>query len=134
MVKNFLCIFFALIMIIGMTAPVCAALPNNDGIQYVNVTEKKVEISAYNYLIIDIELKALSGTAYYNGNVKITKITGSNTGVVANWTGLNSSSSTLTFYDDSITADYGTYVLEFSILAIRNGKMDVINETRYATK
>lgn len=78
-------------------------------------------------VVITITVNGLSGTKFSSGEVALLKTSGTNTGLVKSWDRLYSNSATYVFTDSSTTATSGTYKVNFSIKALRNGVGETIS-------
>ena len=79
---------------------------------------------------ISITIASSSGTTYSNGRVVVTKLTGSNTGVVKTWSGLSSSLPYFRFVDNTLSYTNGEYEVEITITATRYGVSETITQSK----
>lgn len=84
-------------------------------------------------IFIDFTVTAYSGTTFSDGVVGLFKLTGDDAGLVKRWTGLSASTPYFFFTDDSLTATKGTYRVQLSITATRNGVSEVITAKKDRT-
>ena len=130
--KHFLTLILtAVIIVSNMSLPITAALKDDSDIvspMYTNVQSVKVEVTkSSSKVVITIKVTGYSGTTFSNGSVRLLKTSGSNTGLVTRWDRLSSSSSVFTFTDNSTTAESGSYQVNFSIKAVKNGVVESIS-------
>ena len=127
----FTLILTAVIIVSNMGLPITAALKDDTDIvspMYTNVQSVKVELTKSNgKVVITIKVTGYSDTTFSNGSVRLFKTSGSNTGLVTRWDRLSSSSSVFTFTDNSTTAESGSYQVNFSIKAVKNGVVESIS-------
>lgn len=141
--KIFTAIMSAALVAVMLVSPVCAngidarAVVVEPGIepQWKNTmaTEAALDFDG-SIIVIDFTVTAYLGTTFSNGTVALFKLTGEDSGLVKRWTGLSASTPYFLFSDDSLTATKGTYRVQLSITATRNGVSEVItayNERTY---
>ena len=131
--KRFFTILLTVLLILSsMTVlPTAAAIKDDSDIalpMYDNVSSVSIDLSKSNgKVVITIRVTGKTGTTFSNGSVRLLKTSGSNTGIVARWDRLSSSSSVFTFTDNSTTAESGSYQVNFSIKAVRNSVVESIS-------
>ena len=119
------------------------ALPSNASLEsdaetisprWTNAGDLSITLKKVNGKIqIKIEVTGYTGTTFSSGEVALLKTSGTNTGLVKSWDRLYSNSRTFTFTDNSVTATSGTYKVNFSIKALRNGVGETISGTATLT-
>ncbi|MBR7032078.1 MAG: hypothetical protein IKI03_00415 [Clostridia bacterium] len=75
---------------------------------------------------IYFEVRGKSGTTFNLGAVKLKKISGGTETDIIAWYGLNGTSSTFTFSNNTVSVTHGTYKAMLVIYAIRNGVWEKI--------
>lgn len=76
-----------------------------------------------NPIYISVSVAGATGTTYSNGTVRLLR-----DGVqIAKWTGLSATTPFFNFSNNSITRRSGSYELQFSIVATRNGVSETIS-------
>lgn len=130
--RIFTILIVVLLILSSITAlPSSAAIKDDTDIvspMYDNVSGVSISLSKANgKIVISIKVTGKTGTTFSNGSVRLFKTSGSNTGLVARWDRLSSSSSVFTFTDNSMTAESGSYKVNFSIKAVKNGVVESIS-------
>ena len=130
--RIFTILIVVLLILSSITAlPSSAAIKDDTDIvspMYDNVSGVSISLSKANgKIVISIKVTGKTGTTFSNGSVRLFKTSGSNTGLVTRWDRLSSSSSVFTFTDNSMTAESGSYKVNFSIKAVKNGVVESIS-------
>lgn len=79
-------------------------------------------------LYLAVTVVSYNGTTYSNGTIKLLR----NGVQVAKWTGLSATTSYFLFSNEDITRYSGTYELQFSITATRNGVSETVSHSKTA--
>lgn len=129
---RFCAILISATLILSSTVSPCFAAIKEDADivspMYNNVAGVSVNLSKSNgKVVITITVSGKSGTTFSSGEVALLKTSGSNTGLVKSWDRLYSNTATYVFTDSSTTATSGTYKVNFSIKALRNGVGETIS-------
>ena len=131
-IKRISTILLSVVLTISYLAlPTSAAFDSSGDIlhpMYTNVNNATISLDKINdKIVITIRVYGLSGTRFSSGEVALLKTSGTNTGLVQSWDRLSSSTTTFIFTDNSTTATSGTYKVNFSIKALRNGVGETIS-------
>ena len=130
--KKILTVILSAVLVMShLVLPTSAAIKDDENIvqpMYTNASDVNVTLSKSNgKIVIKITVVGYSGTKFSSGEVALLKTSGSNTGLVKSWDRLYSNSATYVFTDSSTTATSGTYKVNFSIKALRNGVGETIS-------
>lgn len=127
--KSILLTLIALILALSSGLTAFAALPPDNSPQWNNADSFSPSIEfGTGSIQCKVNISGKSGTTFYNGTVVLEKVTGVNSGVIATWTNLSSSSS-LFIFDETVyvTPTSGRYKLTINIWTVRNGVTEKIN-------
>lgn len=129
--RIFTILLTVILVVSSITLPSSAAMTDDTDIvspRYTNAHNVTVQLSKSNgKVVITIRVYGYTGTTFSSGEVALLKTSGSNTGLVKSWDRLYSNTATYVFTDNSTTATSGTYKVNFSIKALRNGVGETIS-------
>lgn len=127
----FIILLTVILVMSSITLPSSAAIKDDtETIKplYTNVSDANIQLTKSNgKIVIVIRVTGKSGTTFSSGEIALLKTSGSNTGLVKSWDRLYSNTATYVFTDSSTTATSGTYKVNFSIKALRNGVGETIS-------